>query len=266
MLNGLAVVNIELTSRCNKVPGCWMCGRRKLERDHPELVDWGDMPYELVEKIAKQVPSGIVVQFHNNGEPLLYPRLADALELFQYDILCFNTNGKLLLEKAEEIIDRLDCLTLSVHEDDPDIDQQHEIMTRFWAMKGSRKPQVIYRLLGKVDAEPWEQHHLKGIICRRVLHDPMGSFGYKKTPTIPEIGICLDLLTHMAIDRYGKVSICVRFDPERKGVIGDANTTTLEDIWNGEPRQEWLKLHIQGRRGEVPLCAACEFWGISVSP
>lgn len=260
MFNGLTTIHLELTSRCNKKPGCWMCGRRKLEK--MGKTDWGDMPYELLEKIASQVPGGIVVQFHNNGEPLLYPKLADALDRFSHCIRCFNTNGKLLLEKAQEIIGRLECLTLSIHEDDPEMEKQHDIMTRFWAMKGNRKPQVIYRLLGKVDSEPWEEHHLKGIICRRVLHDPMGSFDYEEEPTIPEIGICLDLLTHLAIDRYGKVSPCVRFDPDRIGVIGDLNKESLEEIWNGRIRRNIIGCHLAGHRDWVRLCSKCEFWGV----
>lgn len=41
-LNGLGTINIELTSRCNK--NCWMCGRRKVDREYPELaLNYGDM-------------------------------------------------------------------------------------------------------------------------------------------------------------------------------------------------------------------------------
>jgi hypothetical protein len=48
-----------------------------------------------------------VVQFHNNGEPTLYPYLEGALSLFWHCIRQFNTNGKLLVEKAYEIIGNL---------------------------------------------------------------------------------------------------------------------------------------------------------------
>ena len=32
---GLAVVNVELNNTCNKA--CWICGRRKREKEHPEM-------------------------------------------------------------------------------------------------------------------------------------------------------------------------------------------------------------------------------------
>ena len=83
--------------------------------------------------------------------------------------------------------------------------------------------------------------------------------------TVPEIGICLDFLHHLAINNTGEVSICVRFDPKRAGVIGDANVQTLDEIWNVGKRMNWLKLHTAGKRKDVPLCSICEFWGVPTS-
>ena len=105
----------------------------------------------------------------------------------------------------------------------------------------------------------WKE--LDGIIATRILHNPLGSFKYSKNPTVSEIGICLEILNHMAINRFGEVSICVRFDPKRLGVIGDATVDPLLDIWNGPKRKEWVQHHIQGRRDKVPLCSYCDFWG-----
>jgi len=257
--NGLSTVNIELTSRCNK--NCWMCGRRKIDRDYPEIaMNYGDMEFSLVEKIARQLPPGIVVQFHNNGEPLLYPRFGDAISLFPNNIKHIDTNGKLIVEKTDEIMDMLDTMTISVFQDDPESDEQYELVKQFIDIRGDHKPNLIYRCLGKVDIERWKK--LPGIVATRTLHNPMGSFKYEKNPTVPETGICLDLLNHLVIDRFGKVSPCVRFDPKRLGVIGDANTTSLVNIWNGKERQKWIKYHIQGKRDKVSLCSYCEFWGV----
>lgn len=257
--HGLANVNVELTNRCNK--NCWMCGRRKVEKEYPELVlNYGDMDYELVKNIADQLPPNIVVQLHNNGEGLLYPQFGEAAALFDKQIKNIVTNGKLLVQKADEIIDNLDTLAVSVFENDDEAEEQYEILKEFLSIKGNRKPFTNVRLNGDVDPSRYES--LVDLKIKRVLHSPMGSFNYRRKPTIPEIGICLDFLHHLAIDREGKVSICVRFDPKGLGVVGDANKDSLEDIWNSEKRQEWLELHKRGERKRIPLCSYCDFWGV----
>lgn len=238
-----------------------MCGRRKIDRDYPEIaMNYGDMDFELVKKIAGQLSEGIVVQFHNNGDPLLYPRFGEAVRLFKDQIKCVDTNAKLIVEKAEEIIDNLDTMTVSVIENDPDGDEQYELVKKFVEIKGGKRPRMVYRCLGSVNTERWEK--LDGIIATRILHNPLGSFKYQKKPTVPEIGICIEILNHMAINRFGEASICVRFDPKRIGVIGDANTTPLIDIWNSPKRKEWIKHHIEGNRDKIPLCSYCDFWGV----
>ena len=257
--NGLYCIHLELTSRCNK--NCWMCGRRKIDREYPEIaMSYGDMDFELVKKIAGQLPEGILVQFHNNGEPLLYPKFGEAVRLFKEQIKCVDTNAKLIVEKADEIIDNLDTITISVIENDPEGDEQYELVRKFLEIKAERKPLVIYRCLGDVDTERWGE--LDGTIATRVLHHSLGSFKYKKRPTVPEIGICLEILNHMAINRFGKVSICVRFDPKGLGIIGNANSTPLVDTWLGAQRKEWIKYHIGGMRNKIPLCSYCDFWGV----
>ena len=259
-LNGLANINIELTSRCNK--NCWICGRRRIEKEYPELtLKYGDMNFDLIEKIARQLPPNIVVQLHNNGESLLYPRFGEALDLFQAQVTNIVTNGKLLVEKADEIIGRLDTLAVSIIENDPEADEQQEILETFLKIKKERKPYTVLRINGEVDAERYRKLNL--LMVRRVLHSPMGSFNYRKlNPTIPEIGICLDFLHHLAVNKDGKISICVRFDPKGLGIIGDAAEQTLEEIWNSPIRMEWLSRHKEGRRDLVPLCAYCHFWGV----
>lgn len=260
-LNGLGNVNVELTNRCNK--NCWMCGRRKADREHPKLVlEYGNMDFELVEKIASHMPPEVVVQLHNNGEPLLYPRFGDAVKLFKENgnITNIVTNGKLLVKKADEIIGNLDTLSISIFEDDPEADDQYPLIEEFLEIKGDEKPFTSLRFIGNVDRQRYED--LGALMISRTLHDPMGSFKYRKQPTIPEIGICLDFLNHLAINVDGEVSVCVRYDPKRLGVLGNIKEQTLEEMWNGPLRQKWLDYHIKGLRKEIPLCSFCEFWGV----
>ena len=258
--NGLTTVNIELTSLCNK--NCWMCGRRKIDREYPKLaIKYGHMDFELVKNIAEQLPRNIVVQLHNNGEPTLYPRLGEAIKLFNKQITNFVTNGKLLLEKADEIIDSLDTMAVSIIENDSDADEQYEILCKFLEIKGDKKPHTILRLNGNItNVERYEKLGL--IYARRILHAPEGSFNYRKVPTVPEIGICLDFLNHLAINKDGEASICVRFDPKRLGVLGDLKNQSLSEIWNNKKRLQWLEFHKKGKRDLVPLCSYCHFWGV----
>lgn len=262
-LYGLTTVNVELTSRCNK--NCWMCGRRRVDREFPEIaMNYGDMDFDLVEKIARQLPPNIVVQLHNNGEPLVYPRFGEAASLFGRQIRCIDTNGKLLLEKADEVIDILDTMAISVIEKDVEADEQFEIIGKFLELKKGRKPFTLLRINGEVYTGRYDKFGL--VMAHRVLHSALGSFNYtKRNPTIPEIGICLDFLHHLAINKEGEASICVRFDPKRLGVIGNVKKESLNEIWNGKQRMAWLESHKQGRRDQVPLCSYCHFWGVPTS-
>jgi radical SAM protein with 4Fe4S-binding SPASM domain len=257
--NGLARVNVELTSKCNK--NCWMCGRRKIDKEYPSIaMNYGHMDFELVKEISKQLPENIMVQFHWNGEGLLYPKFGDAINLFHKQIRCMDTNGKLIVEKADEIINNLDTMTMSVIERDSEGDEQYELVKKFLTIRKNRRPRLIYRCLGNVDIKKWAD--LDGMVVKRILHHPLGSFKYKKEVTKPEAGICMDFLNTLAIDRFGDVSLCVRFDPKRLGVLGNLNEQTLKEIWSGSKRKKWLQYHIDGRRDLIPLCSYCEFWGI----
>jgi len=262
-MNGLQNINIELTSRCNK--NCWMCGRRKQENDWPELCDWGDMPIDLVKKISVQVPKGVFIQFHNNGEPLLYPDLGKAIRYFEGNYMGLDTNAKLLMKKHDEI-KSLTSVTISIIPDDPEGDEQLGIAEEYLTLK--KRPSVVFRMLGEIDLA--RKYLIKKYCekfdrvdkCERILHRPEGSFGYEKTVTKPEIGICLEMLHKLAIDRYGNVYPCVRFDPKKKNILGNVNALPLADIWNSLMRKLWVQYHINFRRERVPLCGECSFYGV----
>lgn len=69
-------VAVELTNRCNL--RCAMCPMGKLQRPQ------ADMPWDLVQRVAAELAlHKIKVDWlHEMGEPLLYPRLAEAIDLF----------------------------------------------------------------------------------------------------------------------------------------------------------------------------------------
>jgi len=241
-----------------------MCGRREVEKNHPEIAaKKGEMDFSLVRKIARQLPDNIIVQLHNNGEPLMYSRFGEAVRAFKGKITNIVTNGKWLIKKCNEIVDNLDTMTISVFEGDTEADEQFDTIKKFIERKQNRKPFTILRVNGEVDVKNYLD--LKLPMTGRYIHDPMGNFGYKIRPALPDTAICTDFMTRLAISFDGKVSTCCNFDPSGLAIIGDVKRQTLYDIWNSDKRKEWMKSHILGRRNEIPLCSTCQYWGVPTS-
>lgn len=255
MIPPITTVNVELTSRCQK--NCWCCGRRKTERDNPDIIKtYGDMPMDMVTEIAEQLPHGIFVHLHNNGEPLLYPQFGVAVDKFNNQFTHITTNGKLLIEKFDEL-QRLNTIAISVIEDDPEADEQYEIMEEYFAKP--IRPTTTIRLNGLIFEKRYRKFGVP--LVKRILHNPMGSYDYTHDTTIPETGVCCDMLYHPAINKDGDISICVRYDPDKLGVIGNVKEGVIE-VLNGNKRYDYICKHMEGNRDEVPLCSKCEYWGV----
>jgi MoaA/NifB/PqqE/SkfB family radical SAM enzyme len=99
--NGLRLSSLkymlELTSRCNL--RCGMCPMDDLTRPYE------DAPWDMVESVAAQMGElGLRMKYlHEMGEPLLYKRLAEAIDLFPG--VCVSTNATLLKEsRARELL------------------------------------------------------------------------------------------------------------------------------------------------------------------
>jgi hypothetical protein len=262
-LNGLCKINVELSSVCLKDPGCFMCGRRKRDKLYG-TDNYGYMDFELVTNLARQTPSDLLVAFHLNGDPLHYPRLGDAIKEFSHCTTYFVTNGMLLLERADEIINGLDLLSISVIENerlDTKI-KQLDIIKKFLEMKAESKPFTTLRFVGNVENQ--DEYIKLGLqVARRTLHAPEGSFNYRKLPVIPEHGICQDLLNTLAVDRFGNYSCCVRFDINGDLRLGNIKDMTLEQAWNSPKRLKIKELHIKGKRSESGFCHTnCQFYGV----
>ncbi len=263
MLSGLAQLNIELSSRCDKTHLCRMCGHQ-----NPDVnpITYGDMEYELLETIRAQVEPGILVSLHRDGEPTAYPRLREALGLFSGFCVSVVSHGLNLARRAEEIIDRCTTLTVSVFRGDSDSGAQLQSLRTFLALKGSRAPQVQLKIVGDMSQDELAPYEALGCrIIRRLIHVPISNSKYAhRSPTIPESGICLDALHRPTIDWRGRMYLCNRLDPNEYLYLGDTRTQTLEAIWQGETRLSALKSHSLGRRDLAnPLCATCDYWGVA---
>ena len=256
-LNGLSQINIELSSKCDK--SCSFCGHQNV--DINKQLEYGDIDLGLLSNISYQLPPEIVVQFHRDGEPLVFHAVGLALRLFRRNITSIVTNGKKLVEKAIHIVGNCDTVTVSAFHGDPDGPEQLEILKEFLRIKGKSRPQVIVKIIGDYPGHPFGD--LGVPVIHRLIHNPDGNKHYAhRNPTVPEIGICLDFLSHPSIDWQGNFYICNRLDSDRKGLLGNLNESTIDELWNGELRKSWFSEHRIGRRDLVSACKNCKFWGV----
>ena len=259
-LSGLAQINVELSSRCNKRNLCAFCGHQNSVINTG--LTYGDMDFTILSNIRQALDVGVVVQFHRDGDPLVYPRLRDALDLFTGFTTNLVTHGEILADKAESIIGRCTTVTVSCFKGDPDHAIQFEAVTRFLHIKGSRAPMVLIKIVGDYPDHPYGDLGVQ--VIHRLIHQPTGNTKYAhRTPTVPEHGICLDALHHPSVDWQGNVYLCNRLDPTGSTKMGDLRTSTLDEIWNGHQRQYWIEAHKAGRRDQAAsLCKDCTFWGV----
>jgi radical SAM protein with 4Fe4S-binding SPASM domain len=260
-MHAISTINIEVTSRCNK--DCWMCGRRKLEKETPGWAEkMGDMDYRIVIELARQIPAGTVVQLHWNGEPMLYPLLADAAGAFRKAgcIVAMDTNGSIVDQPKFK---NFHSITVSVIQGDTPENYSRQISTITHLAAMFPKKRKVIRALGNIP--PYTKtlaKQLGFLYVPRILHSPDMSRDYEKPVTMPEIGICLDLLHHPAIDRHGNVFPCVRINPKGENLLGNVMETPLDQILGGDHRKNLIENHIAGNRYKVPLCCECDYWGI----
>jgi radical SAM protein with 4Fe4S-binding SPASM domain len=80
---------------------------------------------------------------------------------------------------------------------------------------------------------------------------------YDGLPLVPK-EVCAYPFYVMAINFDGTVSLCGN-DWSHGTVVGDVNTQTLQEIWNGDRLFEFRKMMLEGRRRENRACGDCYY-------
>ncbi len=267
MLHGLTQLNVELTSRCDKRTLCGFCGHQ--DPSIYPTIRFGEIKEELVKNLAFECyPLGksLVVQFHRDGDPLAASDdcLCGALFDFRDNIRSIVTHGERLAERAQDLIEKCEAITVSIFRRDPDRDVQLTALRAFLKEKQARLPNVVLKVVGDMsDGELDAYEGLDLPIIRRRLHVPFANSKYAHgAPSMPEHGVCLDLLHHPSVAWDGRVYLCNRLDTHDDGLIGDLNANTLDTIWNGALRASYVQAHVTGLRATVPPCTTCTYYGI----
>lgn len=74
---------------------------------------------------------------------------------------------------------------------------------------------------------------------------------------VPRIA-CPFPLYSFAVNWNGEVSACQE-DWAMRNIIGDLRKESVRGIWRGEKRKTFLRMHLEGRRKELPACANCSY-------
>jgi len=260
MLWGMQQLNIELSSRCDRRTLCGFCSHQD-RKTNPNL-KFGDMDFALLARISLAIAPPVIASFHRDGDSCIYPRLGEALRLFDGFPTSIVTHGETLNDRAWEIIGNCTTVTVSVIPKDPDRQIQLESIRGFLAKKGGKRPVTQLKFVGHI-ADSAEYESLGIPIINRSLHNKRFNQNYQVDPPIPEIRVCLDALSRPTVDWRGRVFLCNRFDATDAGLIGDLTKQSLDEVWNGPVRRAMLEAHLAGRRDLAnDLCKSCRYWGV----
>lgn len=264
-----AKVSVELTSKCNL--RCNMCPMSNLQRPKAH------MPWWLVEKVAADFrDNGIRVKWlHEMGEPLLYPHLAEAIDLFPG---CSVSTNTMLLDRAtaERILaSTLGRIRLCVDTLNPDVYPT--------IRKGGKFEQVVGNIRTFLDLSLGHeiQVEIQRMITRPTAHETPEDFRrFFELDRYPQARViektCEGLDTSDATDLHdsyygcfqgypfnwfivlsdGRVTHCC-YDAHGQQPIGDMKTQTMREVLASTTIGEYMTAFKAKDWDTLPRCGEC---------
>jgi radical SAM protein with 4Fe4S-binding SPASM domain len=265
----------------------------KVGRGRGQLMTWA-LYERLIEGIAAFPRPLKTLSLHKDGEPLLNPRLADMVALARARgvarKIVLLTNASLLTrERSGALIEAgLDVVRVSVEHVSAEGYRRHtqvfddyaRIVGNVRALREERDRRgarlFIAAKLIDLDLSPQELEVFSrdfAPLCDEIgrttaqgwSHSDLFDFTLGTRPAVsldgrtalrPERVACAFPFYTLAVNADGEVSPCMD-DWTHKAVVGDANSETLPEIWNGRRLREFRRLHLAGRRGRNEACATC---------
>ena len=231
---------------------------------------------------------------HKDGEPLLHPRLAEMAALARdsgvAERIVLLTNGALLTRERSSALLRagVDVIRISVeHVHDAGYRERTRtfsdyarIVANVRALREERDrlgsslfigAKIIDLGLSRAEQETFARDF--GPLCDEIGRTTAQGWSYSelfdftlgtrpevsldgRTPLNPCRVVCPFPFYTLAVNANGLVSPCSD-DWAMKAIVGDANTESLVEIWNGPRLADFRRMHLAGRRSENPACRNC---------
>ena len=287
-------LQVQTRSGCNS--HCRLCPQDAVSRMFPETA-MDDGLYRRIAREASSDRRLKALALVLQNEPLRDPNLAEKIRFFQAlnktnAIVFIATNGSLLTpERIRDLLDSgLDMMHISANglrrEDFEAVNTGRDfgvfaanldhllrqdlskigihlsfIMTGKYASE-LREAVRHYRAIGL-------KTHVHGISNRGGLVDAALVDDYRSPASAESLRnrllkpvakrllrCCPYPFYQCSVLATGQVLVCTH-DWSRRTIVGDLNTQTIREVWNGKPLTEIRQLFLRGRMKDVPACAHC---------
>jgi radical SAM protein with 4Fe4S-binding SPASM domain len=254
--------------------------------------EYRDAPYmdaALFRKIADEAGQyGAYLRISGGGEPMLHPQATELL-CYAKKVGCkigLITNGsKFTEENSLALIDAgVDMIEFSVDALDQenyervrkglDWDVLRENVDRMLALREQKKgtSKIVASCVNQdgIDVDEVEKYWVNEVgidymIKRKYLtwggntdldgEDSADNSQYLDTDKIP----CPFIFERLNIDSRGTVMVC-GYDISAHTEMGNANETSIHDIWHGPGFEFYRERHLAGRGKEISMCSKCPDW------
>ncbi len=244
------------------------------------------MEPELFKKVVDEVASyDVRTWLHFMGEPLMHPHIFELIDYASGKELPYfgmSSNGVLLTEEnSERILDSgLHRFEISLDSLSPEllgklrpgrdptkiIQNAHTFFERKYRRQQKRPiTSVAIREMSE-NAEELERFtsHWNGILkepdfVMSIRYDSWGGHEDQEHSTwkVPAERLpCLKLWNTSIVLADGRLVTCNgKYDAQL--VMGDTQTSSIREIWEGEKYRDVRQKHLDGRAHEVPVCGEC---------
>jgi len=262
---GLTSIQLEVTNHCNMQ--CPMCPvNHEMEREK------GFMDFSLFKRIVDENPEAEFFLLMNWGEPLLHPRLFEMIRYIRQrkGRALLTTNGKLLTEvNMRALIESgLDRVTVSldgvgsVYESIRGLPYSEikERIQKFVALRDDLKSTMAIDVNMVVFEETEATVHAFECEWQKVVNR------VQVQPKLEFSGIrkkrCKELWRGNLIVLWNGTVVPCCVDYDGKMALGNANNSTLSEIFNSDAAQRVRELHNSGQW--MGPCATCSEFKTSV--
>lgn len=276
-------VEIETVNACNA--RCPMCTINDWERNYPVMKD--DVFSKISDELIENKEYLKRVSLYRDGEPLIDKKLAIRInKFFQAGIenTSIATNVSLLNEKRSRdlleaglgmiifSIDSLDKKTFENIRVRLNFEEVRDNAIKFLQLRDQINPKCrvwIRMIKQEENKDEWDNYYnfwtkYTSEVDRVYFHnifnwggqlDNYKSISKSFEPNLP----CVALWSLMVFFANGDVPLC-NVDYNNKFSTGNVMKTSIKDLWTSKIMNSRRKLHLDGNKKDISLCANCNVW------